>query len=399
MTSMKFIKQLFNWAPLVGVISLVVWIVFSGAATAQTTPTLATKQYNSYGQDGTTTASDPVSAKYLMLLGGKGSDGAYHIIATDASGNIAAAGNSTPSDTTANPTTAALSESFNMGWDATNSVWKRLQVTAATGHLIVDAGTGFSAGGSSTPSDAFANPTTAFLNQTFNMIYNGTTWDMMRGDANKNLMVSLGTQLDGANDKVSIEVNHVTPGLLTAGADATSNTFNGIQANTFGYVWNATTWDRLAGFAGNADAVTSPTKGLAGAAAFLFAYNGTSMDRVRLDGSAGNLLTKARVTEGSVLTGYSQPGTNIEISGSAVKYCTASNALTVGAYYEVQTDGRTHCAMVADNTGAVATTDEPYDSPGIYHRYVQDTSHDTLCCITTAATVTVDITPQTLTAQ
>jgi hypothetical protein len=47
------------------------------------------------------------------------------------------------------------------------------------------------AGGSSTPTDAFANPSTAGLSQAFNMIYNGTNWDMMRGDGAKNTMVNI----------------------------------------------------------------------------------------------------------------------------------------------------------------------------------------------------------------
>lgn len=290
----------------VGVILAFVFIFLVPELSAWAT-TLDQKQLNSYVVDSSSATTDPITGKFLVLLGGKGSDGLYHVVATDASGNLAAAGASTPGDSIANPTTAALSESFTMGWT-------------------------------------------------------GTVWTRIKADANQNMLVSLGTQLDGVNDTVSMRIANVIPSMPTAGADAVSNTYNGLDTNSFNMLWNGSSWDRL-----------------------------------RSTGSNGSL--KVGITDGSIITGYSQPGTNIEITGSNVKYCTSSNALTVGVYYEVQTDGRTHCNMVADNSGAVATTDPPYDSPGIYHRYVIDTSHDTLCCITTAATVIVDITPQTLVAQ
>lgn len=38
-------------------------------------------------------------------------------------------------------------------------------------------------GGSSTPSDNFANPTTANLGMSFNMIWDGSTWDRVPGDS------------------------------------------------------------------------------------------------------------------------------------------------------------------------------------------------------------------------
>lgn len=59
------------------------------------------------------------------------------------------------------------------------ATWDRVRGTIAGG-LQVNCITGC-AGGASTPTDAFANPTTAELSQTFNMVYNGATWDRLRG--------------------------------------------------------------------------------------------------------------------------------------------------------------------------------------------------------------------------
>lgn len=51
-------------------------------------------------------------------------------------------------------------------------------------YLFVDCVTGC-AGGATTPADAFTTPTTAGLSASFGMVYNGTSWDLMRsGDKN-----------------------------------------------------------------------------------------------------------------------------------------------------------------------------------------------------------------------
>lgn len=51
-------------------------------------------------------------------------------------------------------------------------------------------------GGATTPTDNFANPTTAGLSATFNMVYDGATWDMLRGTSVDGMLVNLGTNND-----------------------------------------------------------------------------------------------------------------------------------------------------------------------------------------------------------
>ena len=70
----------------------------------------------------------------------------------------------------------------------------------ANSYLFTDCVVGCS-GGATTPSDAFANPTTAGLSFSFLAGYNGTTWDRLRDDTNKYLYVDVGTALPaGGND-------------------------------------------------------------------------------------------------------------------------------------------------------------------------------------------------------
>jgi hypothetical protein len=66
-------------------------------------------------------------------------------------------------------------------------------------YLYTDCVVGCS-GGSTTPSDAFANPTTAGLQFDLLAAFNGTTWDRLRVDSSKNLLVSVNAALPaGAN--------------------------------------------------------------------------------------------------------------------------------------------------------------------------------------------------------
>jgi hypothetical protein len=89
-------------------------------------------------------------------------------------------------DAIANQTTTAVHGQTYMYNGAT---WDRVRGTIVGG-LQVNCVTGCS-GGSSTPTDTFANPTTAGLSQTFNMMYNGATWDLMRGTVGGGVLVNV----------------------------------------------------------------------------------------------------------------------------------------------------------------------------------------------------------------
>jgi hypothetical protein len=74
---------------------------------------------------------------------------------------VSVTGAATPSDAFANPTTAITGWSLGGGWDATNSQWRRLQVDTGTGTLKVDPGTVTVTGTVTTtpPSNATTNVT------------------------------------------------------------------------------------------------------------------------------------------------------------------------------------------------------------------------------------------------
>lgn len=60
------------------------------------------------------------------------------------------------------------------------------------------------------------------------------------------------------------------------------------------YVFDGTNWDRVRGFAADADNVAAPTVGLAGSASFLFAFDGTTFDRIRtITTGSDNIATSA----------------------------------------------------------------------------------------------------------
>jgi hypothetical protein len=61
----------------------------------------------------------------------------------------------------------------------------------ASNNLNVNCVVGCSGSGSTTPADAFANPTTASLSFSLLGGFNGTTWDRLRVDSSKNLLVGL----------------------------------------------------------------------------------------------------------------------------------------------------------------------------------------------------------------
>jgi hypothetical protein len=92
-------------------------------------------------------------------------------------------------DAIANPTLTQIGV-FMHGYNGVT--WDRLQVDASK-FLKVNCATGC-AGGATTPTDAFANPTTASLNMGFNMAWNGASWDRLQVDASKFLKVTIAGQ-------------------------------------------------------------------------------------------------------------------------------------------------------------------------------------------------------------
>lgn len=148
-----------------GKILWIVWAIFlsvmcGGIVQAQITPgTVNSKTDDGVGNKITSTVVGATRGLDVSIIAG-GSGGPTYLDA----------------DGIANQTASAVHGQTYMYNGVT---WDRVRGTIAAG-LQVNCVTGCS-GGATTPTDAFVNPTTAGLSTSFGMVYNGATWDRMRG--------------------------------------------------------------------------------------------------------------------------------------------------------------------------------------------------------------------------
>lgn len=144
--------------------------------------------------------------------------------------------------------------------------------------------------GSSTPTDTYANPSTAIDVWSLLGLYNGSTWDMARGDITYGLDVDI-TRMPASG---SIMIGASTP------ADAYANPADAIDAWSLMGLYNGSTWDMVRGDTTNGldvdvtrlpavfgastpiDTYTTPTDAL-DVYSLLGFYNGSNWDMARGD--------------------------------------------------------------------------------------------------------------------
>lgn len=209
----------------------------------------------------------------------------------------------------------------------------------------------------------------------FLMGYDGTTFDLY-DNVDAGAMVSEICD-SGSGSTLCADVQ-------TAGADTVANTENELTTAAFGYVFDATGWDRLLAVATNAD-------NLAGAAASASGNIGAVNFPVALD--AAGTWDRQKVSH---ITGFfsivDAACTNFTATTTAGGVCGTANHGTVGSFYYVQTTARVHVGSQADATTPGATVNDfPMESPGIYPWTPSTTSTDTLCGITDAGTAVVSV--------
>lgn len=195
-------------------------------------------------------------------------------------------GASTPADGFANPTTASLAMSFGMIWNG--STWDRMQGDASK-FLKVNCAAGCS-GGSSTPTDAFANPTTAILSQDFLMGWNGVTWDRLKSTTANGLVVDVSrvqgnvTAIQGTPASLKTQIYGFDGGATQAVSTSGSGVLSIAQS---------------LGALGDALSNTSQI-GTGGAQAPLavdnYGYNGSTWDRLRATTANGLAVDVTRIT-------------------------------------------------------------------------------------------------------
>jgi hypothetical protein len=204
------------------------------------------------------------------------------------------------------------------------ATWDRVRGSILTG-LEVNCVTGC-AGGASTPSDAFANPVTAGLQMGFNMVYNGATWDRLRGTVAGGALVNISNASLAVTGTFFQATQPVSGTVAVSNAFLLDATFTGrfaaayVDADNIAnqtttaihgqtYIYDGATWDRWTGAvtgSGNFT-VVQPTgtnlhivcdSGCGGAATFAdnaaFTFGTTSINNMGavVDDTATNTVTE-----------------------------------------------------------------------------------------------------------
>lgn len=111
----------------------------------------------------------------------------------------------------------------------------------ASNNLMVNCAVGC-AGGSTTPADAFANPTTAGLSFSFLAGYNGTTWDRLRVDGSKNLLVALNAAIPAGSNLIGgVNLSQIGGASFAQGQRTMANSVSMVPASD--YTPTATVFD------------------------------------------------------------------------------------------------------------------------------------------------------------
>ncbi len=149
------------------------------------------------------------------------------------------------SDAVATSSTNGQTAAWLYGFNGTT--FDRLQVDGSK-YLKVNCAAGCS-GGSTTPADAFANPTTAGLQFDLLAAFNGTTWDRLRDDTNKYLYV------DVANSSLAVtgtfwQATQPVSGTFWQATQPVSGTFwqttQPVSCTAANCLINLTQWDSTA---------------------------------------------------------------------------------------------------------------------------------------------------------
>ena len=220
--------------------------------------------------------------------------------------------------------------------------WDRLRGTIAGG-ILVNCVTGCGAG-ASTPTDAFANPVTAGLQMGFNMMWNGVTWDRMRGTIAGGLLVDVSdaflldatfttrintlgqkvmassTPVVIASDQSSIPITAATLPLPTGAAT---------EATLATRLADATFTGRFVAATLDADAIANQTTTSVHGMGYM--YNGVTWDRIR-GAIATGLLVNVSNASLAVTGTFFQATQPVSIAGTvSIQGVKSNNAVVPGA--------------------------------------------------------------------
>ncbi|HET9672418.1 MAG TPA: hypothetical protein VFQ40_06170 [Actinomycetota bacterium] len=201
--------------------------------------------------------------------------------------------------------------------------------------------------------DGTANTVNQLVTAALGYLFNGTSWDRMRGDTTNGLDVDV-TRVSG-----TVTVDTELPAAAALGDTDSNPTAPAVGA--FGMVWGGTTWARMRSLLGDGVAAggsqnVSP-----------MVYNGTNYDRLR--GTTAGVLVQGAAAHDAAAAGNpvlvggqmetiadSAPGTRAGTDGDAVKLATTDGAIfqagrgpqsfqtRLASTSTLQTDGTIHAA-------------------------------------------------------
>jgi len=309
------------------IVILMIWLCASISEAQVTQGTVFSKTEDGNGNKITSTVSGPSRGLDTNCLNCGGGGPTY----LDADG-------------IADQTTSAMHGQMYMYNGAT---WDRVRGSIAGG-LQVNCITGC-AGGASTPTDAFANPTTAGLQMGFLMGWNGATWDRLRSSIANGLVVDV-SRVQG------------TVAATQSGAWSTGRTWtlsSGTDSVTVGnsFLLDATFTGRFAAAYLDADTIANQTT--TAMHGQLYGYNGATWDRLRSSIANGLAVDVTRIT-GNV-TVVQGTGTNLHIvcdsgCGGAATFADNS-AFTFG------TTAVNNMGAVVDDTATNTVTENSAGAP------------------------------------
>lgn len=287
---------------------------------------------------------------------------------------------STLADATANPSTTSVGA---LGLLFNGTTWDRMRGDTTNGLLVnvsdsflLDATfTGrFAAGASLT--DNFANPTTTQA-AAMNMLWDGATWDRAPGTSVDGQLVNL-----GANNDVTVTSGNITADTelpaAAALADATANPTT-TSVGALGLMFNGTTWDRMRGatatgllvdvsdtflldatFTGRFSAAAAAADNFAnptttGVLSFGMIWDGATWDRLPGTSAAGLTANLATVAGTATSTGNGVAGAGVQ----RVAIASDNTAFTVNAAqsgtWTVQPGNTANTTAWLMNAGQVAS--------------------------------------------
>lgn len=161
------------------------------------------------------------------------------------------------------------------------------------------------------------------------LVYNGTTWDRLKGDATNGVFVNI---------KSSVALTFT--GAITP-ADTFTNPTNAVNSYSLLGGWNGTTWDRVGTAATNADGLSTTTIGNIRAATYNLIFNGSTWDRQR----SGVILGEVRMDTSSNASSNITTNTTTVIKGTAGVFGTmivnTAGTTSIVAFYNIASAGCT----------------------------------------------------------